>query len=218
MPRRNKDNLGKFLPKTPTTSQSHPSLLFCGSDLEEPLGEQPEIFEEPIGEEEEENIPPETMAENRNARGNGERVEGTFPMWETNGDTKMKNISPSTLPHFHGLTTEDPDTFLFEFTVICWTYDYAEDEKKLKLFPSTLKDVALHWFMGLSGNSITTWAQIQQAFNKKYRDYYRSKETKEEIFRMTMGSDESLEDYEERFQLSYKRARCTLDPESLNFV
>lgn len=35
---------------------------------------------------------------------------------------------------------------------------------------------------------------------------------------MAMGSDESLEDYEERFQLSYKRARCTLDPESLKLV
>ena len=34
---------------------------------------------------------------------------------------------------------------------------------------------------------------------------------------MTMGSDESLEGYEERFQLSYKRARCTL-PESLKLV
>jgi hypothetical protein len=218
MPRRNRDNSGKFLPNTPTTSHSHPSLFFGGSDQEEPLGEQPEIFEEPIGEEEEENIPPETMAENRNARGNGERVEGTFPIRETNGDTKMKNISPSALPHFHGLTTEDPDTFLFEFVVICRTYDYAEDEKKLKLFPSTLKDAALRWFMGLPGNSITTWAQMQQAFNNKYRDYCRSKDTKEEIFRMTMGSDESLEDYEERFQLSYKRARCTLDPESLKLV
>jgi len=28
----------------------------------------------------------------------------------------------------------------------------------------------------------------------------------------------NLEDYEERFQLSYKRARCTLDPESLKLV
>jgi len=35
---------------------------------------------------------------------------------------------------------------------------------------------------------------------------------------MTMGSDESLEYYEERFQLSYKRARCTLDPKSLKLV
>ena len=72
--------------------------------------------------------------------------------------------------------------------------------------------------MGLPGNNITTWAQMQQAFNTKYQDYCRSKEAKGEIFRMTMGNDESLEDYEERFQLSYKRARCTLDPESLKLV
>eukprot|EP00253_Pinus_taeda_P015639 PITA_15639 len=131
---------------------------------------------------------------------------------------KMKNISPSVLPHIHGLTTEDPDTFLFEFVVLCRTYDYVEDEQKLKLFPSTLKDATLRWFMGLPRNSITTWAQMQQAFNTKYIDYCRSKETKGEIFRMTMGNDESLEDYEERFQLSYKHARCTLDPKSLKLV
>ena len=35
---------------------------------------------------------------------------------------------------------------------------------------------------------------------------------------MTIGSDESLEAHEERFQLSYKRARCILDPESLKLV
>jgi len=35
---------------------------------------------------------------------------------------------------------------------------------------------------------------------------------------MTIGSDDSMEDYEERFQLSYKRAKCTLDPESLKLV
>lgn len=35
---------------------------------------------------------------------------------------------------------------------------------------------------------------------------------------MTMGSDEPLEYYEERFQLSYKMARCTLDTESLKLV
>jgi len=70
----------------------------------------------------------------------------------------MKNISPSALPHFHGLTSEDPYTFLFEFNVICITYDYTNDEQNLKLFPSTPNDVALHWFMGLPGDSITTWA------------------------------------------------------------
>ena len=143
MPHRNKDNLGKFLPNTPTTSLSHPSLFFGGSDLEEPIGEPIEIYEDPITEEEQETIPPETMAENRNVKGNGERIEGAFPIGETNGDTKMKNISPLTLPHFHGLTTEDPDTFFFEFVVLCQTYDYAVDEKKLKLLPSTFKDATL---------------------------------------------------------------------------
>jgi len=96
------------------------------------------------------------MAKNRNDKGNTERVEGAFPMRETNGDTKMKSIIPSALLHFHGLTTEDPNTFLFEFVIICRTYDYIDDEQKLKLFPSNLKDAALHWFMGLPGDSITT--------------------------------------------------------------
>lgn len=218
MPRRNRDKTNKFLPNTPTTSLSQPSLFSSNSELEEPIGEPPEIYKDPIIEQELENTSSEAIAENRNNRREDERTEGAFPIRETNGNMKMKNISPSALPHFHGLTTEDRDTFLFEFVVFCQTYDYAEDEKKLKLFPSTLKDAALCWFMGLPGNSITTWAQMQQAFNGKYHAYYRSKEAKGEIFRMTMGSDESLEDYEERFQLSYKRARCTLDSESLKLV
>ena len=120
MPRRSRDNLGKFLPNTSTASNSQPSLFFGGCELEENLGEQPDIFEEPTWEEkEEEPIPTEPMAENRNYRGNRERVEGAFSIRETNGDTKMNNISPSTLPHFHRLTIEDPDTFLFEFVIIC---------------------------------------------------------------------------------------------------
>ena len=70
MPRRNRDNLGKFLPNTPTTSNNQPSLFFGSYELEDPLGEQPEIFEEPTGGEEEgEPIPTNLMAENRNNRG-----------------------------------------------------------------------------------------------------------------------------------------------------
>jgi len=111
MPCRNRDNLDKFLPNTPTTSNNQPSLFFGGYELEEPLGEQLDIFEEPTREEEEP-IPTEPMAEIRNERGSRERVEDAFPIRETNGDAKMKNISPSSLPHFHGLTIEDPDTFL----------------------------------------------------------------------------------------------------------
>jgi len=101
-----RDNLGKKIPTTPTPSNNQPSLLFGGfqlpsltiGELEDPLGEQPNIFEEPIREEEEESIQHTyNMDENRN--------EGAFPIRETNGDVRVKNISPSALPHFHGLTS-----------------------------------------------------------------------------------------------------------------
>lgn len=42
-------------------------------------------------------------------------------------DQLMKNISPSILPNFKGISSEDPDQFLFEFKVICRTYDYETD-------------------------------------------------------------------------------------------
>jgi len=132
MPRRNRDNLGKFFSNTPTTSNNQTSLFFIDGELEDPLGEQPYLFEEPIGEEEEEEpIPTEPMVENQDDIGNSERIKRAFPIRETNGDTKMKNISPSSLIHFHGLTIEDPDTFLFEYAAICQIYDYTKDEKKL---------------------------------------------------------------------------------------
>lgn len=105
------------------------------------------------------------MAKNGNEAENGN--EGDFPIRETNGDTRMKNISPSALPHFHRLTSEDPDAFLFDFVVISRTYDYAYDDQKLNLFPSTLKDAALRWFMGLLGDSITTWTQNATILQKQ---------------------------------------------------
>ena len=41
-----------------------------------------------------------------------------FPIRETNFQKRMKNIIHATLPNFHGITTEDPYTFLFEFDVV----------------------------------------------------------------------------------------------------
>jgi hypothetical protein len=115
----------------------------------------------------------------------GEEEILEFPIRESNGEAKMKNINPSTLPHFHGLISEDLDTFLFKFAVICKTYDYIVDEQKLKLFPSTLKYSSLRWFMSLEGNSITTWDQMKNNFSERHKDYYRARDTRDEILRMT---------------------------------
>jgi hypothetical protein len=86
----------------------------------------------------------------------GEEEIFDFPIHESDGEAKMKNINSYALCHFHGLVFKDPDTFLFEFAIICMTYDYTIDEHNLKLFPSTLKDSTLRWFMSLEGNNITT--------------------------------------------------------------
>ena len=53
MPRRSRDKKGIFLPKTPTSPHSHPSLFFSDFQVEHTIGEPFENFEEPIGEEEE---------------------------------------------------------------------------------------------------------------------------------------------------------------------
>ena len=61
----------------------------------------------------------------------------------------MKNIPLLSLPSFQGMIEEDLETFLFEFDVLCRSYDYTKYAQKLKLFPTTLKGAALRWFMGL---------------------------------------------------------------------
>jgi hypothetical protein len=87
-----------------------------------------------------------------------------FPIKETDEETKMKNIPHSTLPNFHGLSKEDLDTFLFEFDVLCRSYDYVTDAQKLNLFPATLKSIALRWFMGLGKDTSTHGIKWQRNF------------------------------------------------------
>jgi hypothetical protein len=85
-----------------------------------------------------------------------------FPIGDLpRGTAPMKNIPLSALPNFHGLSSEDPDEFLFEFDILCRSYDYVSNAQKLKLFPATLKGNALRWFMSLGGHVITTWDQMK---------------------------------------------------------
>ena len=58
----------------------------------------------------------------RNEEGEGEnQTEATFgfPILDTMQDVTMKNIPPSSLPTFYGKSNDDPDTFLFEFDILC---------------------------------------------------------------------------------------------------
>ena len=107
-----------------------------------------------------------------NDKGEGEnRIETTFgfPILYTAHYVNMKNIPPSSLPNFYGKSNEDLNTFLFEFDILCRSYNYLQDAHKLKLFPATLKDSALRWFMGLGEYSIRTWEDMKTTFLRKYQ-------------------------------------------------
>ena len=104
----------------------------------------------------------------------------------------MKNIPASALPHFHGMSYEDPDSFLFEFDILCSSYNYILDAQKLKLFPATLKESALRWFMGLGEHTIRTWEEMRTAFLSKYQEYCRTRDSWNDIFGMQYQEDESL--------------------------
>lgn len=60
--------------------------------------------------------PTQNMAKNRQTE--------FFLIQETNVEAMMKNISPTTFPHFHGLGSKNPNTFMFKFFVVFRTYDY----------------------------------------------------------------------------------------------
>ena len=112
-------------------------------------------------------------------------------------------------PHFHGKSTEDPDEFLFEFDILCKSYDYTSSEKKPKLFPSTLKDNFLRWFMCLGSETVRTWHQMKQVFLRKYQEYYRTKDKREELFKIVQKGDEILEDVVEIFMYNVKTSGQT---------
>jgi hypothetical protein len=130
-----------------------------------------------------------------------------FPILDLVQDVNMKNILLSALPTFHGKNSEDPDVFLFEFDILCRSYNYLQDAHKLKLFPATLKDSALRWFMSLGEYSIRSWEDMKAKFLKKYQDYCRTKDSRNDIFKMQQQDEESLEDFLERFTYTLQKSK-----------
>jgi len=60
--------------------------------------------------------------------------------------------------------------------------------------------------MGLGGGVINNWDQMKESFLKKYQDYCRSRELKDEIFQMVARLNETSEEYVERFQYNIQRS------------
>jgi hypothetical protein len=75
------------------------------------------------------------------------------------------------------------------------------------LFPATLKDFALRWFMSLGEYSIRSWEEMKTEFLKKYQDYCITKDSRNDIFKMQQQDEESLEDFLERFIFTFQKSK-----------
>ena len=58
-----------------------------------------------------------------------------FPIQENDINVQMKKIHPYVLPNFKGMRLEGPETFIFEFEIICRSYGYSLHIQKLNFFP-----------------------------------------------------------------------------------
>jgi hypothetical protein len=116
------------------------------------------------------------------------------------------------------MSTEDPELFLFEFDILCRSYNYSDNAQQLNLFPITMKDLSLRWFMSLGENAILSWDQMKDTFLWKYQDYYKDN-AKNDNFKMQQTEDESPEDYLERFLYNYQKSKLfTTDPTIVRVV
>lgn len=58
--------------------------------------------------------------------------------------------------------------------------------------------------MGLGGNYIKTWEDMNNVFLEKYQDYCKANE---DIFSMIQGEGESLEEYLEWFKYNLQKSK-----------
>ena len=61
--------------------------------------------------------------------------------------------------------------------------------------------------MILGGETVTTWEQMKQVFLGKYQEYCRTKDKREELFKMVHKEEESLEEFVEIILYNVQRAR-----------
>ena len=52
-----------------------------------------------------------------------------FPIQYIDISVDMKNIPPYFLPNYHGIRSNDLETFLFEFEMLCISYGYLLNTK-----------------------------------------------------------------------------------------
>ncbi|CAN6579312.1 unnamed protein product [Malus baccata var. baccata] len=75
------------------------------------------------------------------------------------------------IPKFHGLSTEDPNTHLKEFEVVCLSMTPVNVDgsiMKMKAFPFSLLEKTKDWLYELAPETVTSWESMKRAFLEKF--------------------------------------------------
>ena len=116
---------------------------------------------------------------------------------------EIKSSVIQMLTHFYGLNNEDPYRHLDDFLDVCSTVkiqNFTDEALKLRLFPFSLKDKAKYWLSSLPPQTITTWAQLQQEFLRKYFPIGRTNQVRRDITGSTQEEGEQFYESWERFK------------------
>ena len=116
---------------------------------------------------------------------------------------EIKSSVIQMLTHFYGLNNEDPYRHLDDFLDVCSTVkiqNFTDEALKLRLFPFSLKDRAKYWLSSLPPQTITTWAQLQQEFLRKYFPIGKTNQVRRDITGFAQEEGEQFYESWERFK------------------
>ncbi|KAL5835459.1 hypothetical protein ACOSQ4_014956 [Xanthoceras sorbifolium] len=123
---------------------------------------------------------------------------------EMSRNYELKNIHFNMLPFFHGAASEDPLTFMWEFYSIITTFPLqrlSEEQRRMRCFPYTMKDVAKQWLMTLPARSLCTWSAVYKKFMGKFYSHQKTAEIRNKIACFTQAEGESFHEAWDRYKL-----------------
>ena len=89
------------------------------------------------------------------------------PIQANNFELKRVTLQMLHNIQFHGLSSENLNTHLTSFIEVCYTIKYngvTEEVLRLRLFPLSLCDRAMHWLTSQPPDSITSWNDLLHKF------------------------------------------------------
>ncbi|KAL6568028.1 hypothetical protein OROHE_003712 [Orobanche hederae] len=126
------------------------------------------------------------------------------PTIQTNNfEIKPAIIQMVQASQFCGLANNDPNAHIASFLEICDTFKnngVTDDGIRLRLFPLSLRDKAKIWLNSLPPGSITTWAELAQAFLAKFFSPAKTARLRNDITTFCQYEMELLHEAWERYK------------------